>query len=118
MSGNAKGEVTMQANDKTFRLHLGMSVLADLQERFGDRLEAILKAPEPDGPLPDLAVIHAVFSASLERYHGDVVDRWLVDDIIAQNEAAWIKLLQGSAPEPDETATGKRAGKTKAAAST
>lgn len=118
MIGNAKGEVTMEANGETYRLHLGMSVLADLQEEFGERLEALLKIPDPNGALPDLKVVHAVFAAALQRHHGDVVDRWLVDDIIAQNEAAWIKLLRGSAPEPDKTAAGKRAGKTKAAAST
>lgn len=111
MIGNAKGEVNMQANGQIYRLHLGMSVLADLQEQFGDRLEALLAFEPNDTKLPDLKVMHAVFLAALQRYHGEVADRYLVDDIIVENEGAWINLLQGSAPEPDPADKGKRAGK-------
>lgn len=111
MIGNAKGEVTMQANGETYRLHLGMSVLADLQEQFGDRLEALLQVSANDAKLPDLKVMHAVFLAALQRYHADVANRYLVDDIISQNQGAWIALLQGSAPQPDPALKGKNGGK-------
>lgn len=99
---NPTGEMKVKANGKEYRLHLGMSVLADLQADFGDRLQAIL-APEPvEGALPDLQVMHAVFLGALQRYHGDEADRWLVDDIIAQNEGAWVKLLTATSPAAKE----------------
>lgn len=113
MTGNAKGEVTMQANGETYRLHLGMSVLADLQDEFGDRLEALLTLNGASNAMPDLKVLHSVFLGALQRYHSDVADRWLVDDIIAQNEAAWVNLITGTAPKSEP---GKPAGKKKTAA--
>lgn len=115
---NPTGEMKVTVGDKVYRLHLGFSVLAELQEEFGDRLEAVLTPPavkegEPV-PLPDLTVMHAVFLAALKRYHEDEADRWLVDDILAENQNAWNDLLTTSAPEPKEGAKGR--GKRKAAA--
>ncbi|WP_417585136.1 hypothetical protein [Pelagibacterium sp.] len=116
---NPTGEMRVTAKGKSYRLHLGMSVLADLQEQYGERLEAILSPPDPaDGDekpnLPDLKVMHAVFLGALQRYHAAEADRWLVDDIIAENENAWGKLLTASSPDPQEG--DKPRGKRKAAA--
>lgn len=114
MMTNPTGEMTVKARGKTYRLHLGMSVLADLQEQFGERLDAVLSPPKKGDKLPDLKVMHAVFLGALQRYHGEEADRWLVDDIIEQNENAWGKLLTASAPDPLEG--DKPRGKRKAAA--
>ncbi len=108
---NPTGEMKVKANGKTYRLHLGFSVLADLQEEFGERLEAVLTPPTAGSApqaLPDLKVMHAVFLAALQRHHGEEADRWLVDDIIAENQNAWADLLTTSAPEGGGKARGKR----------
>lgn len=98
-AGNALGELRLKAGGKTYRLHLGMSVIADLQEEFGDRLESVL-APAGD-KLPDLKVMHAVFLGALQRYHAEEADRWLVDDLIAENQDAWARLVTASSPDSE-----------------
>lgn len=97
---NPTGVITMEARGKSWRLHLGMSVLADLQEKFGERFEAVF-TPRKGGKMPDLAVVHAVFLGALQRYHEDEADRWLVDDLIAENQNAWGQLITASSPESD-----------------
>lgn len=116
---NALGETKVKARGKEYRLHLGMSVLADLQDQFGERLQAVLSPPEnvdADEPLPDLGVMHAVFLGALQRYHADEADRWLVDDIVSENQDAWARLLTATAP--DAKNGGKPAKKEKAASLT
>lgn len=114
---NPLGELKVKANGKNYRLHLGMSVLADLQEEFGARLQTVLTPPAvvegEEPPLPDLKVMHAVFLGALQRHHDDEADRWLVDDIIAQNKNAWVNLLTATAPDAKEG--GKATGKQRAA---
>lgn len=112
---NPKGELTVSAAGKSYRLHLGMSVLADLQERFGSKLDDALSAPE-DGTLPNLQVMHAIFLGALQRYHGDEADRYTVDDIIAENQNAFGDLLGAAFPAPAEAGDGEAEGNEKAAA--
>lgn len=101
---NPTGELKVKARGKTYRLHLGMSNLAALQDEFGDKLDAIL-APADDGKLPNLRVMHAIFMEALQRHHGDEADRWLVDDIIAENANAFGELLSAAFPSPQEDAS-------------
>lgn len=119
---NPTGELKVKANGKTYRLHLGISVLAELQEEWGDKLDALLSKAEGD-KVPDLKVIISVFTAALQRHHADEVDRWLVDDIVAQNQNTLNSLLSAAfpdaEPEPDagtDAEAGDGGGKKKAAA--
>jgi hypothetical protein len=109
MIGNVTGAVTLTANGKEYRLWLGMSVLAELQERFGADFEGFLSGIEKGVALPNLKMMHALFSGALDRYHPGEADRYLVDDIIAQNVDALGKLMSGSTPEPDAKAGKRRA---------
>ena len=106
MAGNVTGAVVLEANGEKYTLWLGMSVLAELQDRFGGDFEAMLSAADAN-KLPNLTVMHALFLGALQRYHSDEADRYLVDDIIAQNVDALGKLMNGSTP-PAEPSQGKR----------
>lgn len=108
---NPTGELKLKARGKQYTMHLGMSVLADLQERYGDKLDALLSPTK--GKMPNLKVMHAVFAASLERHHPEA-DRWIVDDIISENANAFADLLATAFPDPGEEV--EATGKTKAAA--
>lgn len=103
---NPTGQVTFKANGEEYRLWLGMSVLADLQEKFGDEFDQHLSKIE-SGKMPNLRFMHLLFMGALQRWHADVADEYLVDDIIAQNADALGSLMSGSTPEPDK-AQGKR----------
>jgi hypothetical protein len=103
---NVTGAVTVKANGKDYTLWMGMSVLAALQAEFGDGFEDMLLAAEK-GKLPNLTVVHRLFLLALERYHGEEADKYLVDDIIAQNVDALGKLMNGATP-PAEKQPGKR----------
>jgi len=109
---NAKGELLVKARGAEYRLHFGMSVIADLQAKHGDKIEVILTAAQSDEGLPDMSVVVDIFLGSLQRYHGDVADRWLVDDIIAENADLLPKLMASAFPQPskdDEAGNGKAA---------
>lgn len=109
---NPTGELKVTAGGKEYRLHLGMSALAEIQERFGAEFEAIL-VPSEAGKLPSFRVMHAIILAALQRYHGDAADRWLADDIMAENQDALADLLVAAFPNPE---AGDGGGKTPAAA--
>jgi len=112
---NPTGTKVMKVGGKPYRLHLGMSVLADLQEQFGDDFESLLSPPK-GGKMPKLRVIQDVFMAALQRYHADEADRWLVDDIIAENADAFATLLTSSFPDAGEAKGDGESGKKKKAA--
>ena len=80
---NPTGEIKVKAKGVTYCLHLGMSVLAELQEEHGNEFVAVL---ENEDGMPPIRMILNIISASLKRYHEDVAeDRWLLDDIIADS---------------------------------
>jgi hypothetical protein len=106
---NPTGELSVKAKGQTYRLHFGMSVIADLQTRFGEKFEAIIQGEIEDGKLPDMNLVFAILEASLQRYHADVVDRWLVDDIVAENKSILPQLLFASSAEPTGDAPGGNA---------
>ncbi|MDZ7906337.1 MAG: hypothetical protein U5N55_11605 [Cypionkella sp.] len=96
MFGSATGAVTLEANGKSYRLWLGMSVLADLQSQFGPDFDTFVSGVDAGSAnLPNLAMMHALFMGALQRYHADEADRYLVDEIVAQNVDALGKLMNG-----------------------
>lgn len=115
----------MKARGKTWRLHLGMSILAELQEQHGEALEAALSPQQ--GKLPNLRMMHEIFLAALRRHHSAEIDkpidggtgtagRWIVDDIISENLDAFGKLLTAAFPAPGAEETPAAPGKIQAAA--
>jgi len=109
---NVTGSVTLEVNGKPYTLWLGMSVLAEIQEKHGEKFEALISGVE-DGKMPSLAVVQSILLGALQRYHGKEADRWLVDDLVAQNENALGQLMAGASPDPDPE---QKRGKRKAAA--
>lgn len=109
---NVTGSVTLEANGKAYTLWLGMSVLAEIQDKHGDKFEELIAGIE-DGKMPSLSVVHSIFLGALQRFHKDEADRWLVDDLIAQNQNALGQLMAGASPDPE---AGQSRGKAKAAA--
>lgn len=96
---NPTGELVVQARGKPYRLHFGMSVIAELQAKHGDKLESILTMAETDGLL-DMSIIVDIFIGALQRYHADEADRWLVDDITSENQNLLPSLMRSSFPDP------------------
>lgn len=103
------GAVTVVANGKDYTLWLGFSVLAELQGKHGQDVLERLDPPADAGPnwMPDLGIVRDLFLGALERYHSDEADRWLVDDILAQNGDALGKLMAGAFPDT-KPGNGKR----------
>ena len=103
-----KGELIVSAGGHEYRLHLGISVLADLQAKHGQDVISRLDPPADVGDdwVPDLSIITDMFLGALQRYHADVADRWLVDDIMAENAASWQDLLQAAFPSPKAQTSG------------
>jgi hypothetical protein len=101
---HAQGKFTAKVGGKSYTLWVGMSVLADLQATHGHDVLSQMTPPEGAGTgwMPNLQIAHDLFAGALERYHPDVAgDRWLVDDIIAENADAYGSLMGTSFP--DET---------------
>ena len=114
--GDIRGSMKVTANGEEYTLFVGMSVLADLQAKHGQDFIAALEAPKdaPKNWTPDLSVVTDLFLGALQRFHPEA-DRWLVDDIIAQNGEAFGALMD--ATFPDQTAqSGNAKSRKKAAA--
>jgi len=104
MPADPQGVLVLRANGDDYRLHLGMSVMAEVQAKHGKDFDDLLSGAS--GAVPKLAVIHDLFMGALERFHANVPDRrFLVDDLIAQNPDALGELT--AAASPDASAEGK-----------
>lgn len=113
---NVRGAVSVKTGGKTYKLFVGMSVLADLQAEFGQDVLGKLDAPDGAGDdwMPDLKIVMGLFAGALERYHPDDVDRWLVDDIIAASPTGFAELMAASFPDaPKGEAKSKPSGNAK-----
>lgn len=106
---NPRGDVFLTANKKKYHLWLGMSVLSEIQAKHGQDALGKLEPPEdaPESWMPPLDILTDVFLGALQRYHADEADRWLVDDIIAQNDDAFMSLMSESGPEGETPTAGK-----------
>jgi len=98
---HAKGELTLTARGKAYKLSLGLSVLADLQATYGQDVIEQLQPPPDAGAnwMPPLAIIRDLFLGTLQRYHADEADRFLVDDLVAENDGAFGALMAASFPD-------------------
>lgn len=96
-----RGLHKVTAGGQDYRLHLGMSVLADLQAKHGqDVLERL--EPPPGAArswMPPLQVVVDLILGALERHHADVADRYLVDDIIAENADVFAQVMAAAFPD-------------------
>jgi hypothetical protein len=103
---NAQGSLKVTANGEEYTLHFGLSVLADLQAKYGKNILGELEAPAGDDGSwqPDLAIFVDVFLYSLQRFHADVANKYLVDDIASQNDDVFNKLMKASNPDPSTEA--------------
>lgn len=97
-----RGLLTVTAGGKEYRLWLGMSVLADLQSKHGQDVFTKMDPPAGAGAewLPDLNILIDMFLLALCRYHPDA-DRYLVDEVLAENADVFPKLMAAAFPEPD-----------------
>jgi hypothetical protein len=106
-----RGGLILSAGGKEYRLHIGMSVLADLQAKHGQDVLSRLQPPPDAAPewMPDLNVVVDLFLLALQRHHPNEGDRYLVDDLMAENEGAFSRMMQATFPEqaPDR-GNGKR----------
>lgn len=101
MAGDPTGGLRLKAGDKEYRLHMGTSVLAALQGIHGQDVLAKFEAPAgaAAGWMPDMMILHDLFRLSLERHHGEI-DRWEIDDLIAENMDALGQLMAAAMPDP------------------
>lgn len=116
MAAHVKGSLSVKVGEKTYKLFVGMSVLADLQSKHGQDVLERLEAPAgaSAGWMPDLNIVQDLFAGALERHHEEEITRWLVDDIIAENGDAFGDLMGASFPEPTpEKAKPKKLGNAK-----
>ncbi len=97
-----RGILKLNAGGKEYKLFVGMSVLADLQSQHGQNVLEKMDPPEgaSDDWMPDLNIAGDLILGALERFHSDVADRWLVDDIILENADALPRLMGTSLPDP------------------
>lgn len=113
---NVTGATRVEVDGQEYTLWLGFSGLAAIQERHGQDVLERLNPPEdaPEGWLPELAIVRDIFMEALQRHHAEEADRWLVDDILAQNGDAFERLTTAAFPDqPKASATGKPSGNAK-----
>lgn len=103
-----RGSFTVSAGGKDYRLWLGMSVLADLQDKHGQDVLQQLEPPADAGPnwLPPIRIMVDLFMFALQRHHGEEADQYLVDEILAENSDAFQGLMGAAFPDQPKAASG------------
>lgn len=94
------GEVTVKVAGETYRLHLGMIGIAELQKEYGQHLEPITNMDLEEGQLPDFGVMIRVVDLALDRHHPKH-DKYLADDILRADPSVFITLMDAAFPKPD-----------------
>lgn len=94
--GQLTGKTTVSVDGTEYTLFLGFSGLAELQDKHGQDFLQELMSPEGAGEerMPPMAIVRDLVLESFERFHPGVADRWLVDDILAQNPDAVSELIK------------------------
>lgn len=109
---SGRGAFSVKAGDKDYTLWLGMSVLADLQDKHGQ--DALQRLDPPAGAgsdwVPPLSIVVDLFLGALQRYHADVADKYLVDEILAENADAFTNMMGAAFPDQKaaEAGNGRR----------
>ncbi|MCW1932611.1 hypothetical protein [Pararhodobacter zhoushanensis] len=98
----------VQLGEKTYKLHMGMSSIADLQEKHGQ--DALEKLEPPVGAgkswVPNMRIVTDVVLIALQRHHEDEADKYLVDDLIAANPNLFTDLMTAMNPEQKAAPSG------------
>lgn len=83
--GSVTGKTRVEVGDREYTLFLGFSGLAEMQERHGQDFLQKLMPPKgsSDGWMPKMQIIVDLIMESLQRFHADEADKYLVDDILA-----------------------------------
>jgi hypothetical protein len=108
---DVRGEFVVTADGKEYRLHLGFSGLADLQEKFGDDFLSKLDPPEGAGEvwMPPLRIVVGVILVALRRYHPELAGdeaRYAADAILATDRGVLQQFLAASFPQSSQGASG------------
>lgn len=106
-----RGLVTATVDGKSYALHLGMSVLAELQGKHGQNFLDALTPPDGAAPgwMPPLQIVVDILAGALRRYAAEVAgDRYFVDDLMAQNPGIFAALMAAQAG--DKAAPGNAGG--------
>ena len=103
-----RGQFTVNAGGNTYKLWLGMSVLADLQDKHGQDVLQRLDPPADagEGWLPPLRILVDLFLFALQRYHANEADEYLVDEILTENADAFEGLMAAAFPDQAKAKTG------------
>ena len=108
------GLLEVQLDGGTFKLWLGMSVLADLEDAFPDVFPQMLAGTIT--AVPPLRLVHRTISLALERHHPDKADdRFFVDELINANAGIFSNLFEAASP-PSAGGNGQAKAGAKAAA--
>ena len=96
-----RGQFTVTVGGKPYKLWLGMSVLADLQDKHGQDVLQRLDPPADagEGWLPPLRVLVDLFLFALQRHHADEADEYLVDELLSENADAFQGLMAAAFPQ-------------------
>lgn len=96
-----RGALIVTAGGKEYKLWLGMSVLADLQDKHGqDVLQKLDPPANADASwLPPMRVLVDLFLFALERHHADDANVYLVDEIMAENANVFADLMATAFPD-------------------
>lgn len=105
---SGRGAFSVKAGGKNYTLWLGMSVLGDLQDKHGQDVLQRLDPPAGADPdwLPPLSIVVDLFLGALQRYHADEADKYLVDEIMAENATAFQSMMAAAFPDQKGAETG------------
>ena len=107
---NVTGIIETKHAGATYRLTLGMSGLARLQEEYGKGLEPLI-AMAAGGEAPDFAVLLRVTQVALERFHPDA-DPYLADDLLAADVGIAVAVMNAAFAGLQAATPGKPGGAT------
>lgn len=96
-----RGALKVTAGGNEYTLWLGMSVLADLQDKHGNDVLNQVDAPADAGAnwLPPLRIVVDLLLGALQRYHPDA-DKYTVDEIMADAPDVFERLMAAAFPDP------------------
>lgn len=105
------GQHSVKVGGQQYRLWMGMSVLADVEEAFPDAFAQLVAGTLVS---PPLRMVHRMVAGALERYHpAEAADRFFVDELLNENASLLADLLSASAPKAGTQPGNAKAPRTK-----